>query len=90
MASEEKRFDSNGNSVRFLDPRLNRLKKRKLLTRVQNRLEKAAADPEALSQDAIIQNLDPKEWQRLSKVRNIGIAVCPTAEIDIGFPLAIF
>jgi hypothetical protein len=89
MVSKEKRFDSNGNSVRFLDPRLNRLKKkRKLLTRVQNRLEKAAADPEALSQDTIIQNLDPKEWQRLSKVRNIGIAVRPVhgRNRDLFFP----
>ncbi|KAH8693730.1 elongation factor G, mitochondrial [Talaromyces proteolyticus] len=43
-------------------------------------LEQAAADPEALSQDEIIKNLDPKEWARLSKVRNIGIA----AHIDSG------
>ena len=38
------------------------------------RLEKAA-DPAALAQETIIQNLDPKEAERLSKVRNIGIAV---------------
>ena len=59
---------------------------------MQNRLEKAAADPEALSQDIIIQNLDPKEWQRLSKVRNIGIAVCSVhgRNRDWFFFLAIF
>jgi hypothetical protein len=39
------------------------------------RLEKAAADPETLTQDAIIDNLNPEEHARLSKVRNIGIAV---------------
>lgn len=40
-----------------------------------NSLEKAAAEPEGLSQEAIIDNLDPIEAARLSKVRNIGIAV---------------
>lgn len=40
-----------------------------------NSAEHAAADPETLSQQAIIDNLDPKEWERLSRVRNIGIAV---------------
>ncbi|KAL2006968.1 hypothetical protein VTN00DRAFT_8406 [Thermoascus crustaceus] len=43
-------------------------------------LSKAAADPEGLSQEAIIDNLDPAEAARLSKVRNIGIA----AHIDSG------
>ncbi|KAI9930961.1 hypothetical protein ASPWEDRAFT_47715 [Aspergillus wentii DTO 134E9] len=43
-------------------------------------LEAAAATPETLSQDAIIDNLDPVEAARLSKVRNIGIA----AHIDSG------
>ncbi|KAJ9297540.1 hypothetical protein DTO271G3_4315 [Paecilomyces variotii] len=43
-------------------------------------LEKAAAEPEGLSQEAIIDNLDPIEAARLSKVRNIGIA----AHIDSG------
>lgn len=38
-------------------------------------LEKAAAEPEALAQETIIENLDPKEAARLGKVRNIGIAV---------------
>ena len=32
--------------------------------------------PSELSQQAIVDNLDPKEWARLDRVRNIGIAVC--------------
>lgn len=32
--------------------------------------------PSDLSQDTIVENLDPKEAARLDKVRNIGIAVC--------------
>ncbi|KAK3066540.1 Elongation factor G, mitochondrial [Teratosphaeriaceae sp. CCFEE 6253] len=43
-------------------------------------LETALHDPSALSQDTIVDNLDPKEAARLSKVRNIGIA----AHIDSG------
>ncbi|KAK1142817.1 Elongation factor G, mitochondrial [Aspergillus melleus] len=43
-------------------------------------LEAAAATPDALSQEAIIDNLDPVEAERLSRVRNIGIA----AHIDSG------
>ncbi|PYI22220.1 elongation factor G 1, mitochondrial precursor [Aspergillus violaceofuscus CBS 115571] len=43
-------------------------------------LEAAAATPDALSQEAIIENLDPVEAARLSTVRNIGIA----AHIDSG------
>ena len=42
--------------------------------------ETAVHDPGALSQDAIVHNLDPIEAARLSKVRNIGIA----AHIDSG------
>lgn len=38
-------------------------------------LEAAASNPETLSQEAIIDNLDPVEAERLSKIRNIGIAV---------------
>lgn len=40
------------------------------------RAEQAAADPEGLSQEEIISNIDAEEWKRISKVRNIGIAVC--------------
>ncbi|KAF7597216.1 Elongation factor G, mitochondrial [Aspergillus hancockii] len=43
-------------------------------------LEAAASSPDNLSQEAIIENLDPVEAERLSRVRNIGIA----AHIDSG------
>ncbi|KAL4765970.1 elongation factor G [Aspergillus foveolatus] len=43
-------------------------------------LEAAAQTPDSLSQEAIIENLDPVEAERLSRVRNIGIA----AHIDSG------
>jgi elongation factor G len=39
------------------------------------RLEEAQAEPENLAQETIIEKLDPREAARLSKVRNIGIAV---------------
>ncbi len=38
------------------------------------RLEEAA-EPENLTQEDIVANLSPQEAERLSKVRNIGIAV---------------
>ncbi|KAF2200724.1 elongation factor G, mitochondrial [Delitschia confertaspora ATCC 74209] len=43
-------------------------------------LEKATEDPSTLTQSDIVDNLDPVEAARLSKVRNIGIA----AHIDSG------
>jgi elongation factor G len=45
-----------------------------------HRLEHAKVDPSTLSQETIVENLDPVEAARLSKVRNIGIA----AHIDSG------
>jgi hypothetical protein len=39
------------------------------------RLKQAAADPSALSQETIIDNLDEVEKGRLARIRNIGIAV---------------
>nr|POE77777.1 elongation factor g, mitochondrial [Quercus suber] len=43
-------------------------------------LEEAMHNPSSLTQEAIVDNLDPKEAARLAKVRNIGIA----AHIDSG------
>ncbi|CAI6335726.1 unnamed protein product [Periconia digitata] len=43
-------------------------------------MAKASADPSTLSQQTIVENLDPVEAARLSRVRNIGIA----AHIDSG------
>jgi len=40
-----------------------------------NRQEAATADPTSLAQETIIENMNPAEYARLSKVRNIGIAV---------------
>lgn len=40
------------------------------------RLQQAAADPSALTQETIIDNLDQVEKGRLARIRNIGIAVC--------------
>ncbi|RAR00700.1 translation elongation factor G [Stemphylium lycopersici] len=44
------------------------------------RLEQAKEDPSTLTQEKIVENLNPVEWERLSRVRNIGIA----AHIDSG------
>lgn len=46
-----------------------------------HRLEEAH-EPEELAQETIIENLDPEEAVRLSKVRNIGIAVSLTGLVD--------
>ena len=45
-------------------------------------LKQAAADPSALTQEAIIQNLDQVERGRLSRIRNIGIAVRHGSRVD--------
>lgn len=42
---------------------------------MSSRLEEAQDEPEQLAQETIIENLDPQEAHRLSRVRNIGIAV---------------
>lgn len=44
-------------------------------------LKQAAADPSALTQEAIISNLDEVERGRLARIRNIGIAVCIVAAL---------
>lgn len=46
-----------------------------------HRLEEAH-EPEEFAQETIIENLDPEEAARLSKVRNIGIAVSLTSLVD--------
>ena len=45
-----------------------------------NSLEEAA-EPENLAQETIIDNLAPQEAARLSRVRNIGIAVRVTSQL---------
>ncbi len=49
--------------------------KERIVTDPEDRLKQAAADPSALTQEAIIDNLDAVERGRLSRIRNIGIAV---------------
>jgi hypothetical protein len=39
------------------------------------RVEQAVAEPEGLSQESIIENMSAEEQERISRVRNIGIAV---------------
>ena len=46
-----------------------------------HRLEEAH-EPEELAQETIIENLNPEEAARLSKVRNIGIAVSIISSVD--------
>ncbi|KAI9816047.1 MAG: Elongation factor G, mitochondrial [Pycnora praestabilis] len=53
---------------------------RSVLELITHRSLEAAAEPENLAQETIIDNLAPQEAERLSKVRNIGIA----AHIDSG------
>ena len=43
-----------------------------------NRLRKAAEDAANLTPEAVAANMSPEEKDRLSRVRNIGIAVCPS------------
>jgi len=45
-------------------------------------LEQAQEDPSQLSQDTIVQQLDPQEQARLDKVRNIGIAVREVMKLE--------
>jgi hypothetical protein len=53
--------------------------------RIFSRLKQAAVDPSALTQEAIIDNLDSAERGRLSRLRNIGIAVgTPSGDVQKG------
>jgi elongation factor G len=45
-------------------------------------LKQAAADPSALTQETIIDNLDQVERGRLARIRNIGIAVCTSVKVS--------
>lgn len=47
----------------------------------QPRLEEAH-EPESLAQETIIENMSADEAHRLSKVRNIGIAVCSDSPLS--------
>nr|POF15549.1 elongation factor g, mitochondrial [Quercus suber] len=61
-------------------PRLQWQSKRWQSGTAEAMLEEAMHNPSSLTQEAIVDNLDPKEAARLAKVRNIGIA----AHIDSG------
>lgn len=50
-------------------------------------LEQAQEDPSQLSQDTIVQQLDPQEQARLDKVRNIGIAVRAVIKLELEWSL---
>lgn len=45
------------------------------LVLIARRMEEAQEEPESLTQETIIENMSNDEWKRLSRVRNIGIAV---------------
>ncbi|KAJ8608693.1 hypothetical protein MRB53_039495 [Persea americana] len=60
--------------------RTNHQRRRYASTSTASIQEAAIHDPSSLTQQAIVDNLDPKEAARLTKVRNIGIA----AHIDSG------
>ena len=68
--------DSNGKELEI--SRLNAFRHEANLD--SRRLKQAAADPSSLTQQKIIANLDGTEKGRLSKLRNIGIAVGQPAD----------
>lgn len=70
QAWRQKRYQSGAAAAMYV---LNVISCRRSLT--SPRQEQATADPSSLAQETIIENLDPAEAARLSKVRNIGIAV---------------
>ncbi|KAK4892595.1 Elongation factor G, mitochondrial [Elasticomyces elasticus] len=63
-----------------IHPQLQQQRRWQATTASPSVLETAVHDPTSLSQSTIVENLDPKEASRLSKLRNIGIA----AHIDSG------
>lgn len=67
-AAEERRCGGGGGHVR-MKPRI------RIPGLTASRLEEAQ-DPESLAQETIIDNMSTEESKRISKVRNIGIAVC--------------
>lgn len=80
MAATQRTWTTNGSSIGNYLKQGNSCQQRRWQSAAAAVLEKAKQEPSTLSQDTIVENLDPVEAARLSKVRNIGIA----AHIDSG------